>query len=208
MSVKTYSRKQDGATKLTEHFKVCEFACRDGSDSILIDVDGVKKLEKVRALFGKAIRINSAYRNAAYNKQVGGVSNSQHLFGKAFDTAMTGARLSLIAKAYEVAGMGCTIIYEDSNFVHTDTRSSKYYGYSDGDSFSTNLQTVRQGSTGTHVRDLQTAMNLFAGTKLTVDGIFGTATKAAVVAYQKAHKLDVDGICGKKTWTSLLTKSK
>lgn len=36
------------------------------------------------------------------------------------------------------------------------------------------------------------------------DGDFGSDTKKAVENYQKDKKLDVDGICGKDTWTSLL----
>ena len=37
-----------------------------------------------------------------------------------------------------------------------------------------------------------------------VDGVFGTKTKNAVAAYQSANKLSVDGICGPKTWKSLI----
>lgn len=40
--------------------------------------------------------------------------------------------------------------------------------------------------------------------KLTVDGDFGTNTEYALKAYQKAHKLTVDGICGKNSWSALL----
>ncbi len=40
--------------------------------------------------------------------------------------------------------------------------------------------------------------------KLTVDGDFGTNTEYALRAYQKAHKLTVDGICGKNSWSALL----
>ena len=39
---------------------------------------------------------------------------------------------------------------------------------------------------------------------LVVDGIYGTNTKKAVVAYQSATKLDADGVCGPKTWNSLI----
>lgn len=204
IGVQTYSKKKDGDTKLTANFKVREFACQDGSDSILIDVDGVRKLQAVRDLFGKPISINSAYRNKKHNAAVGGASNSQHLYGKAFDTVMSGVPRTLLAKAYEVAGMGCTIIYD--SFVHTDTRTGKYYAYSDGRSMSTNLQTLNKGDKGQHVKDLQTALNRFAGAKLNVDGIFGSGTQAAVKAFQKAKKLTVDGICGKNTWKKLLTK--
>ena len=40
---------------------------------------------------------------------------------------------------------------------------------------------------------------------LTADGIFGSKTKAAVVAYQAAKGLTADGICGPKTWAALIT---
>ena len=42
------------------------------------------------------------------------------------------------------------------------------------------------------------------GNTLSIDGAFGTNTDHAVRAYQKARKLDVDGVVGKDTWKSLL----
>jgi peptidoglycan hydrolase-like protein with peptidoglycan-binding domain len=36
------------------------------------------------------------------------------------------------------------------------------------------------------------------------DGEFGGGTETALRAWQKAHKLNVDGVCGPQTWTSLL----
>jgi hypothetical protein len=41
------------------------------------------------------------------------------------------------------------------------------------------------------------------GAKLTVDSEFGPLTEKAVKAFQKSHKLTVDGIVGKNTWTAL-----
>ena len=40
---------------------------------------------------------------------------------------------------------------------------------------------------------------------LSVDGTFGSKTKAAVVAFQSSKGLDADGVCGPKTWDALLT---
>lgn len=37
---------------------------------------------------------------------------------------------------------------------------------------------------------------------VTADGIFGAGTKAKLAAYQKAHSLTADGICGPATWSS------
>ena len=67
---------------------------------------------------------------------------------------------------------------------------------------------LRQGSTGSDVRQIQTWLNgvsdTTAGvTPLTVDGKFGPATQTAVRAFQKAYGLRVDGIVGRSTWTAL-----
>ena len=42
-------------------------------------------LDKVRALWGKPIGVNSGYRSAELNRVVGGAKNSQHLRGEAAD---------------------------------------------------------------------------------------------------------------------------
>jgi peptidoglycan hydrolase-like protein with peptidoglycan-binding domain len=41
------------------------------------------------------------------------------------------------------------------------------------------------------------------GAKLSVDSQFGPKTRDAVKAFQRAKKLEVDGIVGAKTWTAL-----
>ena len=60
---------------------------------------------------------------------------------------------------------------------------------------------IRQGSTGVAVQELQQKLNNGGATPpLVVDGIFGSKTRAAVVAFQNAHGLDADGIVGPLTW--------
>jgi CRISPR/Cas system CMR subunit Cmr6 (Cas7 group RAMP superfamily) len=46
--------------------------------------------------------------------------------------------------------------------------------------------TVKSGSKGSDVKTLQTMLNKVCNSGLTVDGIFGTNTKKAVVAYQSS----------------------
>ena len=58
--------------------------------------------------------------------------------------------------------------------------------------------TVRQGSRGDAVRQLQEILGI------TADGIFGPITKAAVKDYQTANGLKPDGIVGPLTWGKLL----
>ena len=67
--------------------------------------------------------------------------------------------------------------------------------------------TLRNGSTGSDVKALQTALkNAGYGDYLGtagVDGIYGSGTEAAVRAYQKDNGLTQDGIAGKNTLGSL-----
>ena len=63
--------------------------------------------------------------------------------------------------------------------------------------------TLKQGSTGNDVKTMQKMLSNL-GSSLTVDGIFGNGTRAALVAFQKKYGLTVDGICGPKTWAKLI----
>lgn len=54
--------------------------------------------------------------------------------------------------------------------------------------------TIRQGSTGTAVKQWQAIVGVAA------DGVFGSQTAAATKTWQAAHGLTADGIVGPKTW--------
>lgn len=60
------------------------------------------------------------------------------------------------------------------------------------------LPVARRGDRGQHVRDLQTALKLRPA-----DGVFGPATFAAVVAFQRRNNLRPDGVVGRMTWAAL-----
>ena len=68
--------------------------------------------------------------------------------------------------------------------------------------------TLRQGSTGSAVEQLQFWLNTLAqydaGIPSTaVDGVFGSGTAAAVRAFQRREGLTVDGVVGRTTWMAL-----
>ena len=48
MSVGTYSLAREGDKRLSPHFRVREFACRDGADLVKIDTDLVELLERAK----------------------------------------------------------------------------------------------------------------------------------------------------------------
>lgn len=64
--------------------------------------------------------------------------------------------------------------------------------------------TIRSGSRGPAVTDLQVRMNRWLVSQgrqpLVVDNIFGSRTRAAVIDFQRANSLVPDGIVGPRTW--------
>lgn len=126
MGVQTYSKSRDGQKQLSENFKVKEFACKDGSDKILIDVNFVQtSLQDIRSHFGKPVIINSAYRTQYYNTKVGGAKNSYHMKGRAFDISVKGVTPAEVARY--AASINIPGIIQYNTFVHVDSRDTKYW---------------------------------------------------------------------------------
>lgn len=123
--VKTYSVKKGGSTYLSNNFKVKEFACNDGSDTVLISDDLVDLLQKIRDHFGVAVTINSGYRTSTYNKKVGGATNSQHVKGTAADIVAKGVDPLTVAQyaEYLMPNSGGIGVYQ--TFTHVDVRTSR-----------------------------------------------------------------------------------
>ena len=62
---------------------------------------------------------------------------------------------------------------------------------------------IARGDSGEAVRDLQHRLATL-GYDPGEAGVFGEGTEAAVLAFQAARGLRVDGICGRQTWSSLV----
>lgn len=123
--VQAWSKMKNGAVKLSANFKVSEFACKDGSDTVFISPRLVWLLQKIRDHFAKPVVIISAYRNDAYNKKVGGADYSQHKYGTAADIYISGISPATIAAYVEtiMPNTGGIGIY--SSFVHVDVRTAR-----------------------------------------------------------------------------------
>lgn len=200
--IRAYSLKADKNSRLSENFRLSEFACADKSNTVLVSDELVAILQRVREHFGKPVIITSAYRTPSHNKKVGGTSGSRHLTGEAADFVIKGvspAKIGYYLEGLSASGIG---VYISRGFVHVDVREvGKWRGLIiDGkeENLAKYFPTVRVGSRGNSVKLLQTLL------KIDADGIFGKQTRQAVEKYQKDNRLDADGIVGPLTWKSLL----
>ncbi len=125
VEINAYSKEKDGSKKLSSNFTVKEFACKDGSDAVLVAPRLVMVLQTIRDHFGSAVTISSGYRTPQYNTKVGGVAHSQHCYGTASDIVVKGQKPADVA-AYArkiMPDWGGVGIY--SSFTHVDVREEK-----------------------------------------------------------------------------------
>lgn len=122
--VRPYSLAKEGEKKLSSHFRVREFRCKDGSDVIFIADELIDVLEKIRDHFGRAVTINSAYRTPSYNKKIGGAAYSQHMYGCAADIVVSGISPATVYtyadQLLKTGGVG-----KYPTFTHVDVREVK-----------------------------------------------------------------------------------
>jgi uncharacterized protein YcbK (DUF882 family) len=119
--------------KLTKNFYLSEFDCHDGTHVPQKLIPNVQELadniQVLRDYLGEALHVLSGYRTPRYNKEVGGVANSQHPKGKASDLTTknkTPKQLhAIIEKLIKEGKMkqGGLGLYK--SFVHYDTRGTK-----------------------------------------------------------------------------------
>lgn len=125
IEVKVYSRKTEQYAAASAHFKVYEFASKDGAEPVLISPKLLEVLEKIRAHFGAPVTISSGYRSPAHNAKVGGAAQSQHLYGAAADIQVKGVSPTQVADYAETLMPTWGGIGRYSNFIHVDVRDNK-----------------------------------------------------------------------------------
>jgi uncharacterized protein YcbK (DUF882 family) len=123
--IKAYTTEQNNE-KVGPHFKVKEFACKDGSTITFIDDYMVTILELLRKKLKKPIIITSGYRTPQHNAKVGGAKYSYHMRGMAVDIRVNGISAKEVAKALDKIVEGGGIIVYNS-WVHFDVRNGKKY---------------------------------------------------------------------------------
>lgn len=79
--------------QITNNFELAEFECSCGCkmpEDVFSEIQRLAgSLQYIRDFVRKPIKLTNAYRCPKHNKKVGGVSNSQHILGKAADIKVT-----------------------------------------------------------------------------------------------------------------------
>lgn len=126
----------------SEHLSWRELSCRDGSQyphEWRSDraVELAKAFERIRALCGFPLIVNSAYRTAVYNDRIGGAAKSQHVEGRALDlcpspnTKPNRQKLKMAAYKARDEGLFRGIgVYP--SFIHIDIRQGRAVTWRNG----------------------------------------------------------------------------
>lgn len=119
----------DRNTQLTHSFKLSEFVRAQDplpSPEIIQNLYRLaNRLQVIRDLIGKPIRITSGYRTPEHNKKVGGEPNSYHLKGMAADIVIDGVAPGTVQNYLKnwSGGLGA---YPD--FTHCDIGPTRRWG--------------------------------------------------------------------------------
>jgi hypothetical protein len=176
---------------------VDEFRGKSGSNIIWTDRRAMEAWNKTRSSWGSPIYIGYAFRRIGEN---GHAAQSQHYAGVSFDLAQNIGNEGRRRLRDLASRLGVWSYIEPASltptWVHLDARQGP-------PACSAGYPKLKNGSKGVYVCVLQDALSTL-GVKLSaIDGIFGPATRNAVMAYQRANGLTADGIVGCGTWRRL-----
>jgi hypothetical protein len=109
--------------QITKNFRLSEYmsAAKGRYGYIAEHVFGL--MQKVRDSLGTSVRITSGYRSPGYNKKVGGVRLSRHIYGDGVDIASAAGKTRM-QSACRSAGASYIQLYADGH-VHCDWRSHR-----------------------------------------------------------------------------------
>ena len=175
---------------------VSEFRGGSKSNILWTDLRTMQAWNSFRYIYGKPIYVGFAFKRP----WEGGHSNlSQHYAGVAFDVGQNldlNGRTALRDQAYNSGVWNYVepIIYTP-RWVHFDNRWVQS-GY----------PLVRQGSRGPYVCIAQDSLTYLGFSLGALDGVFGSKTRSATIAYQTSRGLTADGIIGPNTWNMLMNE--
>lgn len=125
-NVAVYDMSVESADKVSNNFRVREFACADGSNVVLLDAKLAFLLQNCRDFFGKPLYISSGYRTPSFNNSLeNAAQNSYHTYGMAADICMDDVKPQALAEYFETCMPNNGGIGVAETYVHIDTREQK-----------------------------------------------------------------------------------
>lgn len=119
-----------------ENFTQKEVACHCcgkfvQNDKALISLQGFRYYLNRKYKRNIRLTVNCGTRCPKHNKEVGGVANSEHLLGVAFDLVSPDLDYKTLYQEAVTCKLFSTVIrYDKSKFVHADTRERTNYAIS------------------------------------------------------------------------------
>ena len=198
--METYYRGEGEAMPYNTNstLKVGEFRGSSKSNILWTTKRCMQSWNSQRYIFGSPIPVGFAFKRP----YEGGHGNqSQHYAGVAFDVGQT-LNSAQRTRLWNSANNSRVWSYvEPRSLTPTWVHFDKRFGVS---ACSTGgFPIVKRGSISTYVLIAQDDLNTLGYRTNGLDGIFGVATKNAVIAYQRTKGLVADGVVGCNTWRSL-----
>jgi hypothetical protein len=181
---------------------VGEFRGSSRSDTLWTDKRTMQAWNRFRALYGKPISVGYAFKRPT---EGGHTNQSQHYAGTSFDVGqnLSNAQRSQMRSLASNSGIWGYVepVSISPTWVHFDRRSGSPACAAGGYPY------LFSGSIGNYTLVLQDALNSVGFSTGGMDGIFGNATRNAVISFQRSRGLGADGIVGCGTWTRLMQEA-
>ena len=105
---------------LSANFSEWEFRCKCGCGEVVVTPGFLKRLQDARSIADVPFNINSGYRCRAYNLQIGGASDSEHLYGNAADISYNSNNHTAYAVLFALRDAGFTRFKFYPGHIHVD----------------------------------------------------------------------------------------
>lgn len=178
--------------------RVREFRGSSKSNILWTDKRTMQAWNSQRYIYGNPISVGFAFKRPY---EGGHGSQSQHYAGTAFDVGqnLTNMQRTILRNSAINSRLWSYVepVSLSPTWVHFDRRFGTPACSSGG------YPTIKQGIRGNYVCIAQDDLNTLGYKTKGLDGVFGTQTTNAVMAYQRSRNLTVDGIIGCNTWRSL-----